>query len=370
MNKIDIKEIITVLWQSIERDSDPQELVTLWNAAEKRIISDIGDLTSLDLSLLVWSFGHAKTGSKDFWANIEKACLQSLAEGEMQSSELARVVKGLAQTEKASGTFWERLNKRIVESQEGFNAESISLIISGYGDYYKKSGFVNAAILDALKTRLLRTLVNLTPTHHILCIEGFSKLEYKDNEVWNKFDEVIMKIGDSLTPSEFLKVIQGFAALEKGTETLWKYFTRTSSVFVSRNQLTNQELSVLIWSFATIKSNDENIWKTFAKTVTDKLDQFKGNELVKIIWSFAYSHKGDKQEFWQKINNRVVDKEFEKEFKDYDYHTLLWSISESKSGSHEFWTKMQERINEIGKDFTQEQKDTITQLLYSNFKKE
>jgi len=360
INKTDPKEIITILGQAVESSSGSPEL---WKSAEKRIINEFDQLSSLDLSLLADLFGRSKQGTKEFWFNLERACLEDMAEGNLNNSELARIIEGFAHSENASTTFWERINTRVLEIQDNFNAESISLVISGYGEFFKKTGFVDKPILDSLRNCVIKNFPNLTLSDVVLAIEGFGRMHYNDPTLWSRFNDYINKSLPQLSDSSFVTCVQSFARVEKGNEELWKGFKDLLRHKIER--LDTNQLSRVVWCFAKISFGDENLWKLFRQIVNEKLSQFNDYELIKIIWSFAYIQQGDDQ-FWQTCAERIGMSTFGQNLNSYDYYSLLWSFSESKRSNQGFWFKMADRVIKAGDSFDKEDKLRIHQLFKNN----
>ena len=288
LDKTETKEIITILWHATERNQQ-LNIDDLWQKVEPRIIKELQDLDTIDLALLAWLYGCSNQGSKEFWFQLEKVILKEMAEKKLRNTELAKIIQGFSMTNIPSATFWERVNKIILEVNDDFNAESISLIISGYGEYFLRSGFVDKDVLVSLKNCLLKNYNNLSSENIIMTLQGFSRMNYENNELWTKLSGFIFNNLESLNDKDIVICIQSFANVNVVGEELWRGLK--SALYNILPSLNSNESSSIIWSFAKINHNDNKLWATFNDFVIEKYLEFDEKELIKVIWSFAYLKK-------------------------------------------------------------------------------
>lgn len=256
----DLKEIINMLWYTHERQFDS---TGLFKASESRLKSSLNQLSEFDFSLLSYTVGQTGTGSVEFWYSVEREALLRLADGTLRRGNLGRLVIGLAESNLASDTFWERVQHTLANSIQDLNAEGVAYLVRGLAIAKDNGEHIDSELLKQLTEQFLKNFFDMNATEQLNSIIGWASLDSENDKLWVVLASKFSEISPSLSIPEFVSGLEALARVDRGTVKQWKLFENMALSYAEN--FNAYHLASAVWAFAKVDHESGVFWNEIIK---------------------------------------------------------------------------------------------------------
>lgn len=248
-----------MFWYTQERNYDSS---SLFKASESRLKTSLNQLSEFDFSLLLYTLGQASTGSVDFWYSAEREALTRLAEGTLRRGNLGRLVIGLAESNLASDTFWERLQLSLLNSIEDLNAEGLAFIIRGLAIAKDAGEKIDDGLVGKLREQFLKNFADMDTTEQLSSVIGWASLDGENDKLWLVLSAKLVDNAQRSQPGDIIASIEALARVDRGSVKQWKYLENV--ILSILEDLTPDQFATAVWSFAKVDHENPRFWENIS----------------------------------------------------------------------------------------------------------
>ncbi|EAR82835.1 hypothetical protein TTHERM_01080430 (macronuclear) [Tetrahymena thermophila SB210] len=297
------------------------------NAIEDtKVLDNLDKLNCKDTSQLIYSFSKVDINDMRYWKLLNKQFLK--IQSGMNTFDLIMCSYAFAknylsspsrymhkENQEVINMIWQQLEVSILKNQNELmiqqqQSSNIGLLMYSFHILNKGS----PQLWNMMLGILINQIQNIDQRNLAMCCYVLSKRNIGDDSVWKNIANHVIDDLKQFTWKNVIIIIYSFSRMNKGDSELWQVFEETVIYQTQRRSLSEKhvnqkggtilparDISQILWSFASLKQGSQEFWETMENLLIDNSSNMDFKTFNKCLFSFYFAEKGS-QEFWKFIS--------------------------------------------------------------------